>query len=81
MALIGFLFRDLNNYNLQLKRTVSSFISKKRQAEIDQRNLQANRRIKKVQPGHDEDLPIYTFANTNRNPISNIYTWVHCPLC
>lgn len=61
--------------NLQLYRSVSSLISKSRQAEIDARKRHENRRIKKVQPGHDEDLPVYTFANTNRNPVSNIYVW------
>ena len=69
------LSRHLTCQNLQIHRLVSSLISKKRQAEINARKRHENRRIKKVQPGHDEDLPVYTFANTSKNPTSNIYAW------
>ena len=69
------LSRDFNYQDLCFQRSVSSFISKKRQNEIKERKIIENRRSKKVQPGEDEDLPVYTFANTNKNPTSNIYAW------
>ena len=69
------LSRDVNYQDLCFQRSVSSFISKKRQNEIKARKIIENRRSKKVQPGEDEDLPVYTFANTNKNPTSNIYAW------
>ena len=31
--------------------------------------------MKKLPPDDGDDLPIYSYASTNRNPISRVYTW------
>ena len=55
-------------------RFVSSFISKSRKKEIDERNIKEKRRAKKVQPGHDANLPVYTFAKVGGKPITRYYS-------
>ena len=61
-------------------RFVSSFISKSRQKEIDQRNIKEKRRAKKVQPGHDANLPVYTFARIGGKPITRYIIHIHSNL-
>ena len=56
-------------------RCISSFISKKKQKIIDERKIKENRRLKKLPLDDGDDLPIYSYASTNRNPISRVYTW------
>ena len=72
MALEKSSLKLLNPFHV---RSVSSFISKKTQQKIDQRKIKENRRLQKLSPDHDKDLPTYTYAATNRNPVSRVYSW------
>ena len=71
-----------NNLNFQFHekscRCVSSFISKKNIAEINKRKITEKRRLlKKLTPSEveGENIPTHTYAHTNKNPISRVYTW------
>ena len=63
------------SHHCMLSRSVSSFISKARQNQINERNLREKRLIRKVLPNDGEDLPVNTFASTHPNPISRVFTW------
>jgi alpha-tubulin suppressor-like RCC1 family protein len=59
-------------------RCVSSFIDKKSQAEINKRKIKDKRRLSKnltPEEVEGENIPTYTYAHTNKNPISRVYTW------
>ena len=59
-------------------RCVSSFIDKKSQAEINKRKIKEKRRLSKnltPEEVEGENIPTYTYAHTNKNPISRVYTW------
>lgn len=58
-----------------LSRPVSSFISKKRRQEINERKVRENRRASKIVPESEDELPTYVYAGTNRNPQSRVFAW------
>ena len=56
-------------------RPVSSLISKKTQEKINEQKIKENRRLKKVYPEDDKDMPVYTYVSTNKNPVSRVFSW------
>ena len=59
-------------------RCVSSFINKKTLKEINKRKITEKRRLlKNLTPSEveGENIPTHTYAHTNKNPISRVYTW------
>ena len=56
-------------------RPVSSLIGKKQLQKINEKKIKENRRLKKVFPEDDKDMEVYTYASTNKNPISRVFSW------
>lgn len=42
---------------------------------MNEQKRHETRRSKKLEPDHDKDVKIFSYASTNRNPISRAFTW------
>ena len=40
-----------------------------------EKKIKENRRLKKVYPEDDKDMPVYTYVSTNKNPVSRVFSW------
>lgn len=57
------------------RASMSMFGTKRRRAQMKKNLIKYEKRVHSLDPEHDKDLPVYTYAATNRNPISCVYTW------
>ena len=62
-------------WNQNQTRPISSFISKKRRKEINDRKAKERKRTFRYPSEEELELGTEVYANTNKNPISKVFSW------